>query len=110
MKNRVRARLLRRLALVHGGELLLQLREEVLAGGHEVRHVACMALAVIHPRSWKRVYLACPKRRCFSLLPSRPGLCGIPPAGLGGVSACVRFAPNLDWTYRWCYQDTLPDG
>ena len=30
-----------RLGLVEGGELLLELREEVLAAGHEVWHVSC---------------------------------------------------------------------
>jgi hypothetical protein len=35
-KSRLRMRLLRRLARVHGGKLLLQLCEEVLARGHEV--------------------------------------------------------------------------
>lgn len=36
--------LLRRFDLVHSGELLLQLREEVLTGGHEVRHVTYLPL------------------------------------------------------------------
>jgi hypothetical protein len=35
-KKRIRVRLLRRLARVHGKKLLLQLCEKVLAGGHEV--------------------------------------------------------------------------
>jgi hypothetical protein len=35
-KSRIRMRLLRRLARVRGLKLLLQLCEEVLAGGHEV--------------------------------------------------------------------------
>ena len=39
-----RVRLLRRLALVHGHKLLLQLCEEVLSRGHEVGHVACPTL------------------------------------------------------------------
>jgi hypothetical protein len=38
----MRMRLLRWLALVQLAELSLQLREEVLASGHKVRHVACV--------------------------------------------------------------------
>jgi hypothetical protein len=74
--------LLRWLALVGCDELLLQLREEVLARGHEVRHVACFVL-LFGPSWWLRLmYLESPMHRCSSLVPSRPGPCDIPTAGL----------------------------
>lgn len=50
-RRRCRARL-RRLALVESDELLLELREEILPSGHEVRHVACIHVtqAMLHRR------------------------------------------------------------
>jgi hypothetical protein len=82
LNQKLCVQLLCRLGRLNRRELLLELREEVLARRHQVGHVACTVLGCDSPTCRGDAYLESPMRRCSSLRPSRPALCGIPMVGL----------------------------
>jgi hypothetical protein len=59
--------LLERLALLKGCQLLLEMGKEILARGHQVRHVACLGMSIFDQSSAMGAsYLVSPRLRCFS--------------------------------------------